>query len=165
MALARTAVAAVVAVISATAMAMLSPRALAPALPSTVDAGALDASTPAAGLQGAPGTRTEAEAAPPPVVESPEVVALRAAVADPAAAPGDRTRAAFALAAQVGPAAVADIAPLLQDDREAIRIGAARGLAQAGGDDAKKALEDRLELEEEPVVREAIQRTLTLMQP
>jgi len=60
---------------------------------------------------------------------------------------------------------VADLEPLLQDPRESLRLGAARGLGQAGGDDAKKALEDRLEQEETPVVREAIQRTLTLMQP
>jgi hypothetical protein len=60
---------------------------------------------------------------------------------------------------------VADLEPLLQDPRDALRAGAARGLGQAGGDDARKALEDRLELEETPVVREEIQRTLTLMQP
>jgi len=90
---------------------------------------------------------------------------LRAIVADPNAIVPDRTRAAFALAQQQGPAAVADLEPLLQEPSELLRLGAARGLAQAGGDDAKKALEDRLELEETPVVREAIQRTLTLMQP
>jgi HEAT repeat protein len=96
----------------------------------------------------------------------PEAAAsLRQIASDPRAADEDRCRAAFALAQQQGPAAVADLEPLLQDPRESLRIGAARGLGQAGGDDAKKALEDRLEQEETPVVREAIQRTLTLMQP
>lgn len=90
---------------------------------------------------------------------------LRLIAADPHASDPDRCQAAFALAQQQGPAAVADLEPLLQDPRESLRAGAARGLGQAGGDDAKKALEDRLELEETPVVREAIQRTLTLMQP
>jgi len=90
---------------------------------------------------------------------------LRMIAADPRASDPDRCRAAFALAQQQGPASVADLEPLLQDPSESLRVGAARGLGQAGGDDAKKALEDRLELEETPVVREAIQRTLTLMQP
>jgi HEAT repeat protein len=92
-------------------------------------------------------------------------VTLRKLAGDPRAADEDRCRAAFALAQQAGPAAVADLEPLLQDSSESLRVGAARGLGQAGGDDAKKALEDRLEQEETPVVREAIQRTLTLMQP
>jgi HEAT repeat protein len=92
-------------------------------------------------------------------------VPLRQLAADPLEPDPDRCRAAFALARQQGPAAVVDLEPLLQDPQESLRLGAARGLGQAGGDDAKKALEDRLELEEAPVVREAIQRTLTLMQP
>jgi HEAT repeat protein len=92
-------------------------------------------------------------------------VPLRRITADPHASDGDRCRAALALARQQGAAAVADLEPLLQAPRESLRLGAARGLGQAGGDDAKKALEDRLELEETLVVREAIQRTLTLMQP
>jgi len=96
----------------------------------------------------------------------PEAAApLRQIAFDRWAPDQDRCRAAFALAQQQGPAAVADLEPLLQDPRESLRAGAARGLGQAGGDDAKKALEDRLEQEETPVVREAIQRTLTLMQP
>lgn len=96
----------------------------------------------------------------------PEAAApLRQIAFDPRAPDQDRCRAAFALAQQQGPAAVAELEPLLQDPRESLRAGAARGIGQAGGDDAKKALEDRLEQEEAPVVREAIQRTLTLMQP
>lgn len=150
------------AVIALGAMAMLSPRAgvgRAPAAPPTApapeaeqDAGAADAGDLDAGV---------ADAGVPPAVVDP----LRRTAADPRASDLDRCRAAFALAQALGPEAVADLEPLLQDPRESLRIGAARGLGQAGGDDAKKALEDRLELEETPVVREAIQRTLTLMQP
>jgi len=149
-----------VAAIALGAMAMLSPRAgvgrkpaAPPAVPmamqdgGTADVGDLDAGAVDAGV--------------PAAVVDP----LRRTAADPRASDPDRCRAAFALAQQLGPAAVADLEPLLQDPRESLRIGAARGLGQAGGDDAKKALEDRLELEETPVVREAIQRTLTLMQP
>jgi HEAT repeat protein len=138
-----------VAVIAAGAMAALSPRA-APRAHHPPPAAAPDAGAP------------DASAAPP---VSAEVEALRRIVADATAPDEERCQAAFALAQQQGPAAVADLEPLLQDPRESLRAGAARGLGQAGGDDAKKALEDRLELEEEPVVREAIQRTLTLMQP
>jgi HEAT repeat protein len=96
----------------------------------------------------------------------PEAAApLRQIASDPQVPEQDRCRAAFALAQQQGAGAVVDLEPLLQDSSESLRAGAARGLGQAGGDDAKKALEDRLEQEETPVVREVIQRTLTLMQP
>ena len=153
-----------VAVIALGAMAMLAPRAgvgRKPAAPPPVPApaAAQDAGAPDAGeLEADAGA---GDAGVPPSVVDP----LRRAAADPRASDPERCRAAFALAQQQGPAAVADLEPLLQDPRESLRIGAARGLGQAGGDDAKKALEDRLELEETPVVREAIQRTLTLMQP
>jgi HEAT repeats len=139
------------------AMAMLSPKAgqgrrPAPEPPVVPDGGAADAGDPDAG---------ELDAGVPSSIVDP----LRKIAADRRAKDDDRCRAAFELAELLGPAAVADLEPLLQDPRESLRIGAARGLGQAGGDDAKKALEDRLELEETPVVREAIQRTLTLMQP
>lgn len=99
-------------------------------------------------------------------LEVPEAAAPLRALAADARAPDDlRARAAFALAQQQGPAAVADLEPLLQDPREPLRLGAARALGQAGGEDAKKALEDRLELEDSVMIREAIQKTLTLMQP
>jgi HEAT repeat protein len=147
------------------AMAMLSPRAAIgrkpappppPAPAQAADAGATDGGAPDAGsaVPGMTGAELDALVAP-----------LRRIAADPRASDEERCRAAFALAQQVGPGAVADLEPLLQDPRASLRLGAARGLGQAGGDDAKKALEDRLELEETPVVREAIQRTLTLMQP
>ena len=120
----------------------------------------------ARGAGASPQRREEAIRALGALEGIPEAAApLRQIASDPRALEQDRCRAAFALAQQQGAAAVADLEPLLQDPSESLRVGAARGLGQAGGDDAKKALEDRLEQEEAPVVREAIQRTLTLMQP
>lgn len=90
---------------------------------------------------------------------------LRAVVKDAAGVPVDRCTAAVALGRRAGAAAVADLQPLLQAPAEALRIAAAQGLGAAGGEEATKALEEQLEREEAPQVREAIQRTLTRMQP
>jgi HEAT repeat protein len=97
---------------------------------------------------------------------------LRAVVNDAAGVLVDRCTAAVALGrrargetAEAAAVAVADLQPLLQAPADPLRIAAAQGLGAAGGEEARTALEEQLEREEAPEVREAIQRTLTAMQP
>src|SRR5205814_2262958 len=69
----------------------------------------------------------------------PEAAApLRQIAADPPAPDADRCRAALALAQLQGPAAVAELEPLLQDPRDSLRAGAARAQGPAGSDDARR---------------------------
>ena len=147
------------ALIALSAMAMLSPRAVEP------EAGAPEALDALDGGRAEDAGLSPSLSGPEPDPAPEEIARLRSALGDWRAPDAVRCQAALELAERLGPAAVADLEPLLHNDREAIRLGATRALGQAGGEDAKKALEDRLELEETAEVREAIQRTLTLMQP
>ena len=61
--------------------------------------------------------------------------------------------------------AVARLGPLLASADASIRSAAARGLGRAGGPAARKLLEDRLEREEDPGVRERLQAALARAQP
>jgi HEAT repeat protein len=61
--------------------------------------------------------------------------------------------------------AVARLGPLLGAADPSVRAAAARGLGRAGGAAARKSLEDRLEREEDPGVRERLQASLAQAQP
>jgi HEAT repeat protein len=60
---------------------------------------------------------------------------------------------------------VARLGPLLGAPDPSVRSAAARGLGRAGGAAARKSLEDRLEREEDPGVRERLQASLAQAQP
>jgi HEAT repeat protein len=82
---------------------------------------------------------------------------------DAGAAPKLRAAAVLALAGLGW--SVAALMPYLNDAVPEVRAAAAIAVARAGGADSKAALEARLEKEEDPSVREALQRALTLLQP
>jgi HEAT repeat protein len=60
---------------------------------------------------------------------------------------------------------VARLGPLLGAADASVRSAAARGLGRAGGASARKSLEDRLEREEDPGVRERLQAPLAQALP
>lgn len=82
-----------------------------------------------------------------------------------AAPPSVRAAAALALARRTGLESVPSLTPLLEDRSEAVRATAAQMLGRVGGADARKVLEERLPLEEDREVREAIQRGLSYIEP
>ncbi len=90
---------------------------------------------------------------------------LRAIVTDPKIDLQLRSTAAMALAHRTGEKALPDLLPLLDAEEPRLRDAAARAVGSVGTPGAKKALEDRLGKEEDPSVREAIQQTLTKMEP
>jgi HEAT repeat protein len=65
----------------------------------------------------------------------------------------------------VGTEAVSSLLPLLEDRDERVRVAVARALGRLGGSQVQQALEERLPLEEAPLVREAIQQGLTFVEP
>jgi HEAT repeat protein len=91
--------------------------------------------------------------------------ALARAVALPGLPDPVRDGAAEALGASDREAAVQRLSPLLGHTDAAVRGAAARGLGRAGGPGARKSLEERLELEEDPAVRERLQAALARVQP
>lgn len=90
---------------------------------------------------------------------------LRALAQDTGAQPTLRASAATALGLRVGTEAVSTLLPLLEDRDERVREAVARALGRLGGPQAKQALEERLPLEETPLVREALQQGLTFVEP
>ena len=76
-----------------------------------------------------------------------------------------RSTAALALAHRAGERALTDLAPLLESKEPRLRDAAARAIGSVGSVDARKSLEERLGKETDPSVREAIQQTLTKMEP
>ncbi len=99
-------------------------------------------------------------------VDSPDATAkLKAILADSSVGPQYRSTAAVALGRREGPAATQWIHPLLGDSNRHVREAAIRGLASVGGDQARRSLEDRLPKEEDPNLREFIQRSLIKIQP
>ncbi len=87
------------------------------------------------------------------------------AVASPRLSPGLRDSVAEELGSHDREEAVARLGPLLGATDPAVRSAAARGLGRAGGAAARKSLEDRLEREEDPGVRERLQASLAQAQP
>lgn len=99
-------------------------------------------------------------------LEHPGVVdRLRAIIKDDGADPRYRAAALAALGHRGGPQAVAEIKPLLNARDARLRAAAARALGDLGGAEARSALEQRLASEEELSTREAIQQSLTKLQP
>ncbi len=81
-------------------------------------------------------------------------------------APADvRASAAAALARCQGLEAIPTLLTRLQDREDRVREAVAVTLGRLGGQQVRQALEDRLPLEERPLVREALQRGLTLVEP
>lgn len=99
-------------------------------------------------------------------VDNPEAVSrLKAIVGDSAADPQYRSTAALALAYRTGEKSLPEVQPLLDHQDPRLRDAAARALGRVGTEDARKFLEERLGKEEDPAVREAIQQSLTKMEP
>ncbi|MFE8597590.1 HEAT repeat domain-containing protein [Archangium violaceum] len=76
-----------------------------------------------------------------------------------------RAAATLALGRRSGLEAVPVLAPLLADPNEQVRATAAQTLGRMGGAEVRKALEERLPLEESLAVREAIQQGLSYVEP
>ncbi|WP_240360529.1 HEAT repeat domain-containing protein [Pyxidicoccus caerfyrddinensis] len=87
-------------------------------------------------------------------------------VLEDARAPADvRASAAVALGRCLGLDAIPPLLNRLQDREDRVREAVAVTLGRLGGQQVRQALEDRLPLEEQPLVREALQRGLTLVEP
>jgi HEAT repeat protein len=93
------------------------------------------------------------------------LAALGDAVASPRLTPALRDAVADELGSHDRDQAVARLGPLLSSPDASVRSAAARGLGRAGGAAARKSLEDRLEREEDPGVRERLQASLAQAQP
>jgi HEAT repeat protein len=76
-----------------------------------------------------------------------------------------RAAATLALGRRSGLEAVPLLAPLLADPHEQVRATAALTLGRVGGAEVRKALEERLPVEESLAVREAIQQGLSYIEP
>jgi len=88
------------------------------------------------------------------------------AVASPRLSPPLRDPVAEELGSHDRDEAVARLGPLLGATDPSVRSAAdLRGLGRAGGAAARKSLEDRLEREEDPGVRERLQASLAQAQP
>ncbi|MBN1207556.1 MAG: HEAT repeat domain-containing protein [Myxococcaceae bacterium] len=90
---------------------------------------------------------------------------LRTLLGDTNTQPSLRASAATALGLRTGSEAIATLLPFLQDPDEHVRIAVARALGRLGGAQVRQALEERLPLEQEPLVREALQQGLTFAEP
>ncbi|SEU31737.1 HEAT repeat-containing protein [Myxococcus fulvus] len=87
-------------------------------------------------------------------------------VLEDARAPADvRASAAGALARCLGIDAIPPLSARLTDQEEPVREAVALALGRLGGQQVRQALEERLPLEERPLVREALQRGLSLAEP
>jgi len=93
------------------------------------------------------------------------LAALGDSVGSPRLTPALRDAAAEELGSHDREEAVARLGPLLGAPDPSVRSAAARGLGRAGGAAARKSLEDRLEREEDPGVRERLQASLAQAQP
>jgi HEAT repeat protein len=76
-----------------------------------------------------------------------------------------RAAATLALGRRAGLEAIPLLLPLLEDQNEQVRATAAQALGRMGGAEARKVLEERLPLEENLEVREALQRGLSYLEP
>jgi HEAT repeat protein len=90
---------------------------------------------------------------------------LRALLEDTGTHPALRASAAFALALRAGPESLSTLQPHLEDSRPEVREAVAVAIGRLGSGAAQKALEERLPLEEDLLVRDAIQQGLTLVEP
>lgn len=76
-----------------------------------------------------------------------------------------RAAATLALGRRSGLEAIPVLTPLLADPNEQVRATAAQTLGRVGGAEVRKALEERLPIEESLAVREAIQQGLSYVEP
>jgi HEAT repeat protein len=76
-----------------------------------------------------------------------------------------RAAATIALGRRAGLEALPLLMPLLEDRNEQVRATVAQALGRMGGAETRKALEERLPLEESLEVREALQRGLSYLEP
>ena len=90
---------------------------------------------------------------------------LRAFALDAKGQPPYRAQAVAVLAKAQGTAAVVDLAPLLAEAKGELCTAVAQALASLGGPNAKEALEQRLAREDQPEVRELLQKSLSRLQP
>ncbi len=87
-------------------------------------------------------------------------------VLEDAKAPAEvRASAAGALGRCMGLEAIPTLIARLKDPEFQVREAVAVALGRLGGQEARQALEDRLPIEERALVREALQRGLTLTEP
>lgn len=99
-------------------------------------------------------------------VDNPEAsTALKGILSDARMPPPYRARAARALGLRDGRSAVQSLRPVLGDSDPLVREAAIKSVADVGGDEARKFLEERLPREEDPNLRAFIQRTLVRIQP
>jgi HEAT repeat protein len=100
------------------------------------------------------------------LVDHPDAVnRLRALLEDAGTHPTLRASAALALSLRSGPESLAALQPHLQDGQQQVREAVALAIGRLGSIEAQKALEERLPLEEDLLVRDAIQQGLTLVEP
>ncbi len=90
---------------------------------------------------------------------------IRQVLEDPATPAEVRASAAVALGRALGPDAIPTLLTRLEDREAPVREAVAVALGRLGGQQVRQALEDRLPLEEQPLVREALQRGLSLLEP
>jgi|GEM_PF-6008690 len=99
-------------------------------------------------------------------VDNPEASdRLKAILADSNVGTQYRSTAAWALGRREGASAAHWLHPRLGDPNRSVREAVIRTLASVGGEEARKSLEERLPKEEDPKLREFIQRTLIKIQP
>ncbi len=92
-------------------------------------------------------------------------VTIRDVLEDAKAPAVVRASAADALRKCLGLDAIPTLISRLQDPESQVREAVAVALGRLGGQQARQALEDRLPIEERALVREALQRGLTLVEP
>ncbi|QQR47290.1 HEAT repeat domain-containing protein [Myxococcus xanthus] len=92
-------------------------------------------------------------------------VTIRDVLEDAKAPAVVRASAADALRQCLGLDAIPTLISRLQDPESQVREAVAVALGRLGGQQARQALEDRLPIEERALVREALQRGLTLVEP
>lgn len=115
--------------------------------------------------QASEGRRLAAARALAGLPEGAGLGALGESVASPRLTPALRDAVAEELGSHDRDEAVKRLGPLLAAPDPSVRSAAARGLGRAGGPAARKSLEDRLEREEDPGVRERLQASLAQAQP
>ncbi|MCP3101228.1 HEAT repeat domain-containing protein [Myxococcus sp. K15C18031901] len=90
---------------------------------------------------------------------------LQEVLADVHAPAEVRVSAAQSLGRCLGIGAIPVLTPRLMDQEDQVREAVAVALGRLGGQQARLALEERLPVEERPLVREALQRGLSLAEP
>ncbi|NTX35339.1 HEAT repeat domain-containing protein [Myxococcus sp. CA051A] len=113
-----------------------------------------------------PSTRRARAMASLALIDPPQgAPSIQEVLEDPRAPADVRASAAGALARCLGTEAIRPLAARLMDREDPVREAVALALGRLGGQQARQALEERLPIEERPLVREALQRGLSLAEP